>query len=99
MSRLHMMAGAVAGEGTDEANEHVSAYVVLADGPKSRVFKLGGKKSAPVIEELSAATTLDLRRFQEELKKDLAGLGVLRPADASWASEVVRVHLRCDLGV
>jgi hypothetical protein len=94
-----MLAGQIASEGADPATEHVSAYVVLADGAKSRVFKLGGKTSAPVIEELSSATTLDLRRFQEESKKDLAGLGVLRPADASWASEVVRLHLRCDLGV
>ncbi len=94
-----MMAGAVVSDAADPKVEHVSAYVVLADGPKSRVFKVGGTTSAPVIEELSAATTLDIRRFQEELKKDLAGLGVVRKADAAWASEIIRVHLRCDLGV
>jgi hypothetical protein len=98
MSRLLMMAGAVA-TGADPATEHVSAYVVLADGPKSRVFKLSGKTSAPTIEELNAATTLDIKRFQEELANDLAGLGPLRPADKVWACEIVRVHLRCDVGV
>jgi hypothetical protein len=98
MSRLHMMAGAVA-TGTDPATEHVSAYVVLADGPKSRLFKIAGETSAPRIEELDAATTLDLKRFQDELKKDLAGMGTLRPAAGTWACEIVRIHLRADLGV
>jgi len=93
-----MMAGAVAAS-ADPATERVSAYVVLADGPKSRLFKIGGTKTAPHIDELDAATTLDLKRFQEELKRDLAGLGGLHPADATWACEIVRAHLRADLGV
>jgi hypothetical protein len=93
-----MMAGAFA-TGTDPKAEHVSAYVVLADGPKSRLFKIAGERSSPRIEELDAATTLDLKRFQEDVKKDLAGLGALQPADATWACERVRVHLRADLGV
>ena len=98
MSRLFMMAGAVA-SGADPSSERVSAYVVLADGPKSRLFKVDGDKTSPVVKELDAATTLDLKRFQEELKKDLAGLGPLRTADSAWACEIVRVHLRCDLGI
>src|SRR5579871_3861831 len=93
MSRLHMLAGAVA-TGGDPATDHVSAYVVLAEGPKSRLFKLAGEKESPRVEELATATTLDLKRFQEELKKDLEGIGPLRPADPSWACEVIRVHLR-----
>jgi len=93
-----MMAGATApGEGGE--GEQVSAYVVLAEGPKSRLFKIAGPKSAPRVEELDAATTLDLKRFQEAAKKDLAGHGPVRPADPSWACDVVRVHLRVDLGV
>jgi len=98
MSRLHMMAGAIA-TGADSATEHVSAYVVLADGPKSRLFKLGETKGAPTVVELDAATTLDLKRFQEETKKDLADLGAPRPLEATWACETVRLHLRADLGV
>ena len=93
-----MLAGAIA-SGADAETTHVGAYVVLADGPKSRLFKLTGSMNAPRVEELDAATTLDLRRFQEELKKDLEGFGVLRPADATWACEKVRAHLRVDLGV
>jgi len=97
-----MMAGAVATSPdatSGQVTEYVSAYVVLADGAKSRVFKVGGSTKAPGIEELSAATTLDLRRFQEDVKTDLAGLGDLAPADATVACEIIRVHLRCDLGV
>jgi len=91
-----MMAGGVATQG---AAEHVSAYVVLADGAKSRLFKIAGTRSAPEIVELDAATTLDLKRFREEVTTDLAGRGDVRPADATWACEAVRVHLRVDLGV
>jgi hypothetical protein len=98
MSRIHMLAGAVA-SGGEPATEQVSAYVVLADRAKSRLFKVAGKSAAPNIEELGAATTLDLKRFQEETKRDLAGLGPVRPADATWVCDVLRVHLRCDLGV
>ena len=93
-----MMAGAVA-TAADASTEHVRAYVVLADGPKSRLFKIAGTKDATRVEELDAATTLDLKRFQEELKSDLAAFGTLRPAEATWACEIVRLHLRCDLGV
>ncbi len=97
MSKLHMLAGAVAAD-KDAGTEHVCAYVVLADGAKSRVFKLHGEKKAPVLEELPAATTLDLRRFQEEIKRELSGHGPARPADPSWACDFVRVHVRLDLG-
>ena len=92
-----MLAGAVAGTGTETM--HVGAYVVLADGLKSRLFRITGKRSAPHIEELDSATTIDLKRFQAELKKDLAGLGPMGPGDANWACETVRTYLRCDLGV
>jgi hypothetical protein len=98
MSRLYMMAGAVA-TGTDAGKDHVSAYVVLADGAKSRLFKVSGQTHAPHIDELTAATTLDLKRFQEVVKTDLEGFGAVRPADKTWACEAVRLHLRCDLGV
>ena len=93
-----MMAGAVATDAAS-ATEHVSAYVVLAEGPTSRLFKLSGVKSAPRIDELDAATTLDLKRFQDEAKNDLAAFGPSRPADKAWACDVVRVHLRQDLGL
>jgi hypothetical protein len=93
-----MMAGAVAADG-GASDPHVSAYVVLADGPKSRLFKIGGTKAKPTVEELDAATTLDLKRFQEDVKTDLAAHGPSRPADAGWACDVVRVHVRADLGV
>jgi len=98
MSRLYMLAGAVV-TGTDAETQHVGAYVVLAEGPKSRLFKITGTTSAPRVEELDAATTLDLKRFQEELKRELSGLGTLRGADATWACEAVRAHLRFDLGL
>jgi hypothetical protein len=93
-----MLAGAMA-KGGDPAIEYVSAYVVLSEGVKSRVFKLGGAKSSPEIEELKAATTIDLKRFRDAVLKDLEGRGAITPADPNWACDVVRVHVRADLGV
>jgi len=49
----------------------VSAYVVLSAGAKSRVFRVRGAGDAPTVEELPAATTLDMKRFQSELQSDL----------------------------
>ena len=98
MSKLYMLAGAVA-PGTDPASERVSAYVVLTEGGRSRLFKLTGTRAEPRIEELDAATTLDLKRFRDETKNDLAGLGALQAADGNWACEAVRTHLREDLGI
>jgi hypothetical protein len=98
MSRLYMIAGAIATRAESKIEE-VSAYVVLAEGVKSRLFKIVGEKGAPRIEEIATATTLDLKRFQDEVKKDLVEFGPTRSADKEWACDVVRVHLRLDLGL
>jgi hypothetical protein len=98
MSKLLMLAGAMAGGGAPK-DEMVSAYVVLSEGAKSRLFKISGTVGAPRVDELDAATTLDLQRFRDETQKDLAGKGQLRPADGTWACETVRAFLRVDLGV
>ncbi len=90
------MAGAARGDG---ATETVSAYVILSDGAKSRVFKLSGYKKSPRIDELDAATTLDLKRFQDAVKNDLGDEGTSSPLDKTWACEIVRIHLRADLGL
>lgn len=92
MSKLHMMAGAVAST-PEPGSDWISAYVVLSAGAKSRVFKLSGKTSAPEIDELPAATTLDLKRFQDEMNNDLFGMGPAKVADAVWVCEIVRAHI------
>ena len=93
-----MLAGSVTG-GDDPATSYVSVYVVLAEGPRSRLFKVTGPKNEPRIEELDAATTLDIKRYRELADKDVAEHGPPRPGDAAWACDVVRVHLRADLGL
>jgi hypothetical protein len=93
-----MMAGGTA-PGEAGSAGWVSAYVVLSAGAQSRVFKVLGKMDAPQIDELPAATTLDLKRFQEELKKDLYGMGVVRTADKDWVCGVVRAHLKTSEGI
>ena len=100
MAKLLMMAGATAPEGVEGATTGwVSAYVVLSAGAGSRVFKVLGKMDAPQVDELPAATTLDMKRFQDDLKKDLFGMGVTRAADKDWVCGVVRAHLKQREGI
>ena len=87
----------------------VSAYVVLSAGAQSRVFRVRGLADAPKVEELPAATTLDMKRFQVELGEDLQPqLDELRaeghPAhieapQADWVTGFVRTHLKKAEGV
>jgi hypothetical protein len=82
----------------------VSAYVVLSAGPQSRVFRVRGLADAPKVEELEPATTLDIKRFQNELQEDLQPqLDELRaeghpahiePATPDWVIAFVRKHLK-----
>jgi hypothetical protein len=92
MNKLLMMAG---GEVGKAGARLLSAYVVLSAGTKSRVFKVHGKEGSLAVDELPAATTLDVRRFQREIVDDLpdAGKGMTKP-DAAWVCEAVRVHLK-----
>lgn len=98
MAKLLMMAGGTAPGDAGSAG-WVSAYVVLSAGAQSRVFKVSGKMDAPQVDELAAATTLDLKRFQDDLKKDLFGMGVVRAADKDWVCGVVRAHLKARDGI
>jgi hypothetical protein len=89
MAKLLVMAGAT-------ASGWVSAYVVLSAGTQSRVFKVSGKIDAPNVDELPAATTLDVQRFQRELQDDLFGMGATRAMNAIEKERtcgVVRAHL------
>jgi hypothetical protein len=81
----------------------VSGYVVMSAGAASRIFRVRGPARAPNVDELPAATTIDLRRFQKELETDLqADLDSVRakghPAhieasSAEWLCAFVRAHL------
>jgi len=81
----------------------VSGYVVLSAGAASRIFSVRGPGRAPKVEELPAATTIDLRRFQKELEADLqADLAAVRakghpahiqPSSPDWLCAFVRAHL------
>lgn len=93
-----MLAGATA-PGAEGGEGWISAYVVLSAGAKSRVFKVLGRRKAPQIDELAPATTLDMRRFQDELKRDLFGMGPVGIADKVWVCNVVRDHLKRTEGI
>jgi hypothetical protein len=87
----------------------LSAYLVLSAGAKSRVFRVRGSPDTPAIDELPAATTLDVKRFQTDLQEDLQPvLNELRaegfPAHvelsrAEWVAAIVRKHLKASEGL
>jgi hypothetical protein len=70
MANLLVLAGGIVERGAGQPGE-VSAYVVLNEGSKSRLFKVRGSANAPVVTELDSATTVDLARFRRELAADL----------------------------
>jgi hypothetical protein len=94
MSKLFLLGGMV----STDADPHASAYVVVSEGRKSRVYRISGPVREPKIEEGQAGTTFDSERFRLESERDLAGRGELKPVDPTWACEAVRIHLRRDLG-
>jgi hypothetical protein len=85
-----------------------SAYVVLSAGRKSRIFKVHGTIGALVVDELPAATTIDLQRFQRELESDLMPLLLGARATGGEAAlgtpseesifDAVRRHLKTNEG-
>jgi hypothetical protein len=83
MPKLLMLAGGVV-PGSPRA---LGAYVVLSAGTQSRVFKVKGSE----VEELPAATTLDVKRFERELREDLGP--ALEKPPAAQVTDIVREHL------
>ena len=103
-SKLLMVAGGIVEPGGGRPGT-VSAYVVLsARRGATRIFKVRGPADAPTIEELPAATTIDLGRFQTDLHEDLeptiraiqsrgGTAGVSSPAPA-WVCGLVGAYLK-----
>jgi hypothetical protein len=100
MGKLWMVAGRQV-RGSD-GQERLGAYVVLSAGRMSRIFAVRGTTSATHVTELPSATTIDMRRFESELDKDLRVEGgdagaqpvpSTRPVE-SLVCGVVREHLK-----
>ena len=67
----------------------VSAYVVLSERSKSRLFKVKGPADSPSVTELDSATTVDIARFRRELADDLEP--ALRDLRAQGGSPAIAV--------
>jgi hypothetical protein len=92
------------------ASGAVVAYVAVSGGPRgSRLFRVDGPASQPVVRELPPATTIDIGRFdldaREELEPALQSIEALggkgavsRPAPA-WVCSHVRAHLKASEGL
>lgn len=97
-----MLAGGIVERGAGRPG-FVSAYVVLNEGAKSRLFKVRGPSDAPEVTELDAATTVDLARFRRELADDLepalaevrarGGSPAVATPKADWVTSVVERYL------
>lgn len=86
----------------------VVAFVAVNVGASSRLFKLSGRTDAARVEELPSATTVDLGRFERELREELGpevakieSLGgaasIARPRTV-WVCDQVMRHLRASDG-
>ncbi len=88
----------------------VVAFVAVNFGLEgSRLFKVAGPTTAPRVEELPGATTVDLGRFNRELEQELqpvidaikalgGAAAVTRPA-AEWVCRQVRNYLKEHEGI
>jgi hypothetical protein len=109
MSKLLVLAGGVVKAPKGAGIRAVSAYVVLSAGMNSRVFRVRGTPDAPVVDEMPAATTLDIKRFQNELQNDLQpALDELRMhghpvyvelSRPDWVCSFVKRHLKATEGI
>jgi hypothetical protein len=98
-----MLAGGMVEPGDGEP-AMLSAYVVLAAGLDSRIFKVKGSASAPHVVELPPATTIDMGALERQVEGDLAPLLVagrmadnavsLVTPDDAWMCDLVRDHLK-----
>ena len=103
MGALLMLAGGSVNPGKGKPPT-LSAYVVLSGGGLSRIFKVSGVIGNTRVVELPSATTVDLKRFQNEVQNDLEpALDALRmyalPASleqpmSSVVCAIVREHLK-----
>jgi len=109
MSKLLVLAGGVVKAPKGAGIRAFSAYVVLSAGTNSRVFRVRGTPDAPVVDEMPAATTLDIKRFQTELQTDLQpALDDLRMhghpvyielSRPDWVCSFVKRHLKATEGI
>ncbi len=100
-----MLAGGIVEPGAGR-EPTVCAYVAFSAGRHSRVFRVNGPAGSIKVTELSAATTIDSRRFQLELEQDLepavqaaravgGTVGITRPKDG-WVTDHVKKHLEAE---
>lgn len=98
-----MLAGGIVDGGAGKPGA-VSAYVAFNPEPGiSRLFKVSGPTSAPVVEELGSATTIDLGRFRRDLEEELAptvqaireagGQAGIADPKPEWIASIVERHL------
>lgn len=102
MANLLVLAGGIVERGAGQPGM-VSAYVVLSEGKKSRLFKVLGAADSPSVTELDSATTVDLARFRRELAGDLepviaelrarGGSPAIAVPKQEWVTGIVERHL------
>lgn len=99
-----MLAGGIVEPGAGSPGA-VIAYVAVSGGPRgSRLFRVTGAASQPLVVELPSATTIDLGHFDREARELLApalaaieahgGKGAITRPSPVWVCSLVRAHLK-----
>ena len=104
-----MLAGGIVEPGAG-APGAVVAFVAVSGGPRgSRLFKVDGSASDPLVRELPSATTIDLGRFDRDAEAELrpavaaieraGGLSAIARPAAAWVCGHVQRHLLATEGL
>jgi hypothetical protein len=103
-----MLAGGIVEPGAGVPGA-VIAYVAVSGPRGSRLFRVSGAATQPMVQELPPATTIDLGRFDREAQELLApvlgaieaygGKGAIARPAAAWVCSRVRAHLKETEGI
>jgi hypothetical protein len=106
MAKPHVLASGIVEPGAGSPGAVVAFVAVNFGVDGSRLFKLSGPANAPKIEELAAATTVDLGRFTRELAQELqpaleaiqqlGGTAAITQPSREWVCARVLEHLEKD---
>ena len=108
-SAAFMMVGGIVDPGAGQPGAVVAFVAVSGGRSGSRLFKVEGRASAPVVRELEASTTVDLSRFNREMQAELepaveaiheaGGKAAIAKPNPAWVCKQVREHLQATEGL
>jgi hypothetical protein len=108
-SGAFMLVGGIVDPGAGQPGAVVAFVAVSGGRAGSRLFRVEGRASAPVVRELQATTTVDIGRFNHEMQSELqpavlaveeaGGKAAIAKPNPAWVCKQVRDHLQATEGL